>query len=91
MGEFERHPSFESGVSGRIMSLTADEHCLWVGTDAGLVKLDRETGIWYSYTRTQDRLLDDRVQCMAVEGKYLWIGSPLGLTRFLWNDPYRNY
>jgi ligand-binding sensor domain-containing protein len=90
-GEFERYPSAQYGFPGAITALAVDCSSLWLGTDSGLVKLDRATGIWYMYNRTQDRLLDNRVQCLALEGDYIWIGSPSGLTRFFWNDPYRLY
>ena len=36
-----------------------------------------------------DGLPSDDIRCLYVDGDYLWIGSDRGLTRFLWNDPYR--
>ena len=72
----------------RILDLVAADEAIWVGTEDGLFKHQVAKGYWKKYT-SRDGLLNHRVQKLLVDGDYLWIGSPYGLTRFLWNSPYR--
>lgn len=70
------------------LDLVATPSVVWVGTTGGLYRFDVHRGYWRKYTVT-DGLLHPRVQKLLLEGDFLWIGSPAGLTRFYWNSPLR--
>ncbi|HDL18852.1 MAG TPA: hypothetical protein ENH29_07345 [Bacteroidetes bacterium] len=72
----------------KIFDLVTSDGAVWVGTDDGLYKHHVHKGYWKQFTR-RDGLLHPRVQKLLVDGDYLWIGSPQGLTRFYWNSPFR--
>jgi ligand-binding sensor domain-containing protein len=69
-----------------VFKLVCDKTNVWVATKNGVWKLNQTTGIWIKYT-TDDGLLDNNVQDMVLDGDYIWFGTPLGATRFFWNDP----
>jgi ligand-binding sensor domain-containing protein len=69
-----------------VFKLVCDKTNLWAATKNGVWKLNQTTGIWIKYT-TDDGLLDNDVQDMVLDGDYIWFGTPLGATRFYWNDP----
>ncbi len=71
-----------------LLDIAANGSAVFVGTDQGLFKFNPAGGYWLRYTR-RDGLLNNRVQKLLLQGDYLWIGSPEGLTRFYWNSPYR--
>ena len=71
-----------------LLDIAANRKAVFVGTNQGLFKYDLARRYWIRYSRL-DGLLDNRVQRLLLEGDYLWIGSPAGLTRFYWNSPYR--
>jgi ligand-binding sensor domain-containing protein len=66
----------------------ADSENIWVSTDIGVWKMDRKTKDWRNFTKV-DGLLDDQVQCMLLDGDYIWLGTPKGATKFFWNNPLR--
>ena len=58
---------------------SADGRTLWVGTDAGLVKMDTETLSTHIYT-TADGLPINHVSSLCIDGGLLWIGTDFGLS-----------
>lgn len=71
-----------------IRKILCDDKNLWVATFQGVWKMDLESEVWRLFEQ-EDGLLDDNVQDMVLDGDYIWFGTPEGLTRFLWNSPYR--
>lgn len=69
-----------------VVMVTCDKRNLWVATTHGVWKLNRSTDIWIKYT-TEDGLLDNDVQDLVLDGDHIWFGTPLGVTRFYWNNP----
>jgi len=72
----------------RVYRLTADEKTVWAATDNGALKYDRENKRWVRFS-VQDGLPSDEVLSLYLDGDYIWFGTPLGLTQFYWNAPYR--
>ena len=72
----------------RALSILPSDSIVWVGTEGGLVKFDRDLNRWVTFT-TDDGLPHNRVEHIEIEGDYLWLATPGGLCRFYWNDPYR--
>lgn|GEM_PF-1581626 len=70
------------------LCLLPGDSLVWIGTDEGLVKYDRSLDRWVVY-EAEDGLPPGQINCLSMEGDYLWIGGDRGLTRFYWNDPYR--
>ncbi len=70
--------------------LAVNDKVAAVASDRGiwLIHYDRAKPISREFT-IDDGLPSDRVNCLAFDGDYLWIGSDGGLTRFWWNDPER--
>jgi ligand-binding sensor domain-containing protein len=73
-----RHPLPELG-SRPIAGLSADAGHVWVATEIGAMRLDRETGAWRRYTRA-DGLVDDRVQAVLREQDGVWFGTTEGIS-----------
>ncbi|RPI01868.1 MAG: hypothetical protein EHM72_05525 [Calditrichaeota bacterium] len=71
-----------------INRILASRSVVWVATNQGLLKYDRAGQRWIIFTQ-EDGLDDDRVYSLLLEGDYLYLGGPTGLTRFYWNAPYR--
>lgn len=87
-GQWQWHPFGEQIQAGHIICLEAGPKAVWAGTETGLWKYRRQTGRWRAFT-TEDGLLDNTVQAILLDGAYLWLGSPQGLTRFYWDNPLR--
>lgn len=86
-GEFKGYPSVLFG--NRIVNdVFADSAIVWLATDGGLYKFDRELERWVNFRR-EDGLPSDTIYVIQPDGDYLWLGTANGLTRFYWNDPYR--
>jgi len=86
--QWDWHPFGQQIQAGHIICLEAGPRAVWAGTENGLWKLRRQTGRWRVFT-TEDGLLDNTVQSILVDGAYLWLGTPQGLTRFFWDNPLR--
>jgi sugar lactone lactonase YvrE len=69
-----------------VSKIACDRKHVWAATQDGVWKLNRMTDIWVRYT-TDDGLLDNQVQDLALDGDYIWFGTPQGATRFFWNNP----
>lgn len=72
-----------------INRILASRQAVWVATNKGLLKFDRENLRWVEFT-TEDGLADNRAYALYLEGDFLYIGGAGGLTRFYWNSPFRN-
>ena len=68
--------------------MVATERYVWLATGYGLLKLRKEDEKWFTYTRS-DGLADDIAYDIALDGNYIWFGTPRGATRFWWNEPSR--
>lgn len=75
----------EAGIN----RIKATYQAVWVATNQGVLKFDREQQRWVSFT-TRDGLADDRVYAIQLDGDFIYFGTSRGLTRFYWNNPFRN-
>lgn len=73
--------------NGVYAAAASKKYIVAVGDD-GLVALDRETNKRTVFTEN-DGLLSVRINCLQMDGDYLWIGSDEGLTRFHLVNPER--
>jgi ligand-binding sensor domain-containing protein len=74
-----RYPLPELG--GRPVSgIAANPRHVWVATEIGAMRLDRETGAWQRFTRA-DGLVDDRVQAVLRDPGGVWFGTSAGISR----------
>ena len=92
-GAWERYPlphyfSADDDRPVQFLSLLPDRPIIWVGTDRGVFKGDRNRGTWRQFT-AEDGLIDDRVMDMELDEDYIWFATPGGATRFYWNSPRR--
>ena len=73
-----------------VRRLAVNDDVAAVTSDRGLTLIfwARSKPISREFT-VQDGLPSDRINCLAFQGDYLWIGSDAGLTRFWWNNPNR--
>lgn len=69
----------------RHMALGNDGRTVWVGTAAGLVKVDRNTFETRTYT-TADGLPNNNVAAICVDAHNLWVSTDFGLTCFNTQD-----
>ena len=75
---------------GKPTALVSNDSLLWVGTNnRGVFRFNRLRGSWLNFGLDQG-LPDPRIQRLVLEQDSLWIGSPAGLTRLLWNRPERD-
>ncbi|MBN1465799.1 hypothetical protein JXA02_08570 [candidate division KSB1 bacterium] len=72
-----------------INRILASHQAIWVATDAGVLKFDKRMQRWRQFTEL-DGLADDRVYAIELDGDYIYFGTARGLTRFYWNNPFRN-
>lgn len=81
------HPGPVTGR--RLLCIAGDERNLWVGTDLGVDRFDRELERWVSYGASNFELLAVPVTRILLDGDHVWFASPEGATRFFWNEPSR--
>ncbi|MBI5267088.1 MAG: hypothetical protein HY851_07635 [candidate division Zixibacteria bacterium] len=76
--------------SNVVRRLAVNDDVAAVTSDRGftLVHYSRAKPITREFT-TADGLPSDRINCLLLDGDFLWIGSDAGLTRFWWNNPDR--
>jgi len=66
-----------------ISSLAEEDNFIWVGTNFGLVKLDKTTGIPTFYNKSNSGLPNNSINSIAIDGSGLkWIGTRSGLAKF---------
>lgn len=87
-GENKRLPSHTSLLRGDVRKIDAMGKYIWVATSLGLLRYNRETSSWRSYT-TADGLSHNSVNAFYINEDYIWIGTNYGLTQFKWNKPGR--
>jgi hypothetical protein len=68
--------------------IVLDSTIMWVGTENGVWRYDRDTGKWHDYN-TDDGLIDPYINDMVIEGDYIWFATPQGATKFYWNNSLR--
>ncbi len=77
-----------AGTSEEVHVIVEDRRgALWVGTEVGLVKFNRDSGTYTRYVHKPEdstSLSDDNVWCIAEDPseEILWIGTSDGLNRF---------
>ncbi len=86
----QMHPNFfiaeEAGttsqlLSDRVLSLAIDSRYVWVGTDRGLSRYDKQGGQWNSFT-VKDGLAHNTVLSIALDDDLVWIGTQDGANRY---------
>jgi ligand-binding sensor domain-containing protein len=71
-----------------INKILAAKDAVWIATDQGVFKYDRNGERWVQFT-VEDGLPTDKVNAIYLDDNYIWFGTDAGLTRFYWNAPYR--
>ena len=71
-----------------INRILADRAAVWVATNSGVYKYDRDAGRWVNFT-IEDGLTSNNVYALYLESDFIWFGTGAGLTKFYWNSPYR--
>ena len=72
----------------RLRYLEIDDENIWAATDIGLWKYRISDGYARLFT-VGDGMISDDIRGMVLDGDYIWLATPRGLIRFLWNDPGR--
>jgi ligand-binding sensor domain-containing protein len=88
----------DNGLPGEDMnSIAISGNDVWVGTNHGVGKFPRKSdnpNAWISYTsgieikpgivtrEFAETLVSDEVWCIAVDGKYVWVGTRMGVSRY---------
>jgi len=68
-------------TSNKIRSLSDDISNLWIATDQGVSRFNREDNRWTSYTK-EDGLVSDDVYVVVSDNKEVWFGTDNGVSRF---------
>jgi len=63
-----------------VYSLTVNQKHIFLGTENGLVRINKKTG----FTREYSFPFIGQVNAMNLDGKTLWLGSSQGLVKFKW-------
>jgi ligand-binding sensor domain-containing protein len=77
-------------VFGRASGLSSDDcrtlaidiNCIWVGTDKGLDRISTNPGGSILHYSTADGLGSNMINALLVSGKYLYAGTPEGISYF---------
>ena len=82
MEEREWNLLFTSGIyrNQNIFSMELNEKFIFLGTDNGLIKINKRTGSVSDY----EFPFIGRVFNIIVDGKEIWLGTSNGLIKFLW-------
>jgi len=72
-------------------SIAINDKIAAITTDIGfkIIYYNRKNNIIEREFTESDGLPSSYVNTLLFDGDYLWIGTDKGLTRFLWNDPFR--
>jgi hypothetical protein len=81
--------AWEYKTNAGINVIHATQQAVWVGTNEGVLKYDRRMLGWRNFT-VMDGLADNRVYSIEMDDDYILFGTARGLTRFYWNNPFRN-
>ena len=71
-------------LSDRVLSLAVDSQYVWVGTDRGLSRYDKQRDEWDNFT-VKDGLAHNTVVSIALDGDLVWIGTRDGVSCFEMN------
>ena len=70
-----------------IKSMVDDSQHIWIGTNGGLVKIDKSENVTTYYNKANSGLPQNSIQTLALDkNKNLWIGTYAGLTKYDGND-----
>ncbi|MBN2414363.1 hypothetical protein JXO52_00900 [bacterium] len=64
--------------SDRVRSIAVDTVAVWFGTGQGLIRLNKTTGRWRSYT-VREHLTNNSITSVALAGPWLWVGTASGI------------
>ncbi len=81
-------PARNSLGGAEIYALVAGPEVVWAGTNNGAFKYHPERREWKQYT-TEDGLIDDHLNAIALDRELVWFGTDLGLTVFRWQAFHR--
>jgi ligand-binding sensor domain-containing protein len=72
-------------------SIAINDKIAVITTDIGfkIIYYKRKTNVIEREFTESDGLPSSYINTLLLDGDYLWIGTDKGLTRFLWNDPFR--
>ena len=95
---FSQNPDWIIYTNGDDINVIEMENdFVWVGTDGGLVKINRITGNTIFFDKINSGLPSNYVNCIAIdELGNKWIGAQNGLVKFdgtdwtVYNSPYSN-
>jgi len=82
---YAQNPEWINLTNGdKVFSIVSSGNNLWIGTDGGLVKLNKETEEIAFYNRANANLPDNHIRTLAIDSSgYLWIGTQFeGIGRF---------
>ncbi len=66
--------------AGEVKAISVDGKYLWLATNNGLVKFNKEDESYERFT-TKDGLISDDVRDVAVDENYIWIATYYGINR----------
>lgn len=89
-GEWKRYFPPAGFTAGSLLGLAVGKNAVWMATGSGALRFDKLKGTWRCFSE-EDRLIDNRVEAILLEGDYIWFGTEKGVTRFHWNDSFRVY
>ena len=70
-----------------VFSITQDHKgYMWFGTRAGLSRYDSQRIKNYYFTIKSPRQETNRINCVYAVGQQLWVGTPMGLFRYLFEE-----
>lgn len=87
--DWESYPQVGYEISGPYKDIKVNKKAVFVATQDGLLKFDKERRYWILFT-TEDGLLDNYCHQLLLDGDYIWIVSDSGVTQFYWNSPDRS-
>jgi ligand-binding sensor domain-containing protein len=71
-------------------AIAVNDRIVALATDRGLTIIFRQGKQRFSRDfTTEDGLPSNYVYALYLDGDYVWVGTDMGLTRFLWNNPQR--
>jgi hypothetical protein len=69
-------PPVKASDINKVYALLSRGNDLWIGTLAGLVKLDKAKDTWSSFTTQNSNIPDDRIMSLAFDSSgVLWVGT----------------
>ena len=78
-------------LSNRVLSLAVDSGYVWIGTDRGLSRYDKQRGRWVNFT-VKDGLAHNSVLSIALDEDWVWIGTKDGANRYhMKTNTWRRY